>query len=275
MLQLGKINNLKVIKELDFGIYFQAGEEEILMPTRYIPVGTKIGDYLDVFIYRDSEDRLLATSEKPKIMVDEFALLEVVDTNSKGVFLDWGLPKDLFVPFQEQNGKMQKGKYYVVKAYIDEETDRIVASARIEHFLNYNTGDFTIGQEVDLIPFKQTDLGIKTVVNDQFEGLIYQNEIFNKISYGEKIKGYVYKIRLNGQLDIRLRKPGYQAVLSLKDVIYQKLQNAGGFLPYHDKSDPEAIYNEFGVSKRDFKQSIGGLLKEKKILITSKGIQAL
>jgi uncharacterized protein len=272
MLLLGEMNRLKVLKEVDFGLYLDGEIEEILIPKRYVPINTKVGDYLEVFLYRDSEDRLIATTEIPKVMVGEYAYLEVVDTNRYGVFLDWGMPKDLFVPFQEQNGKMAIGKSYVIKAYIDKETNRIVASARIEHFLDKDITTFKTGQEVQIMPFKYTDLGIKVIVDADFEGMLYSNEIFGKINFGEVIPAYINRIRENGKLDIRLKRQGFQTNNPNQTKILDKLNEKGGHLPFHDKSDPELIYNEFGMSKRDFKQAIGGLYKENKIKIAPNGI---
>jgi uncharacterized protein len=276
MLKLGKMNHLRVIKEVDFGLYLDGDIEEILIPKRYVPEGTKVDDFLDVFLYRDSEDRLIATTEIPKAMVDEYAYLEVKEANKYGVFLDWGLSKDLFVPFQEQNGRMAPGNSYVVRLYIDDETNRIVASARIEHFLETNPYDLMEGQEVQIIPFKYTELGIKVIVNNLYEGLLYKNEVFERLQFGKEVVAYIKKIRENGKLDIRLKKVGYQGVNTVNQTkILGKLAINNGFLPFHDKSDPEEIYYEFGMSKRDFKQAIGGLFKENKINITPKGINSI
>ena len=274
MLLLGEMNRLKVLKEVEFGHYLDGEIDEILIPKRYVPNGTKVGDILDVFLYRDSEDRLIATTEIPKAMVGEFAFLEVKDTNRYGVFLDWGIPKDLFVPFQEQNGRMAIGKKYVVKLYIDQETNRIVASARIEHFLDKYPDGLNEGDKVNIIPFKYTDLGIKVIVNKQYEGLLYKNEVFENVIFGKEIAGYIKKIRNNGQLDIRLKPQGFTNRLGGEaQIIVDKLNNNNGYLPFHDKSDPEAIYNEFGMSKRDFKALIGGLYKQNIISISREGIR--
>ncbi len=274
MLLLGEMNRLKVLKEVEFGLYLDGEIDEILIPKRYVPNGTKVGDILDVFLYRDSEDRLIATTEIPKAMVGEFAFLEVKDTNRYGVFLDWGIPKDLFVPFQEQNGRMAIGKKYVVKLYIDQETNRIVASARIEHFLDKYPDGLNEGDKVNIIAFKYTDLGIKVIVNKQYEGLLYKNEVFENVIFGKEIAGYIKKIRNNGQLDIRLKPQGFTNRLGGEaQIIVDKLNNNNGYLPYHDKSDPEAIYNEFGMSKRDFKALIGGLYKQNIISISREGIR--
>lgn len=275
MLQLGKMNRLKVLKEVDFGLYLDGEIDEILIPKRYVPANTKVGDILDVFLYRDSEDRLIATTEIPKAMVDEYAYLEVVDTNRYGVFLDWGMPKDLFVPFQEQNGKMLVGKSYVVKLYIDPETNRIVASARIEHFLEKEPEGLFEGQEVRIIPFKFTDLGIKVIVNEHFEGLLYKNEVFEFIHFGIEKTGYISKIRENGKIDIRLKKAGFSNATKHQSIILEKLKIHNGFMPFHDKTSPELIYDEFGMSKRDFKQAIGGMYKENIIKLSPSGINLI
>jgi uncharacterized protein len=272
MLLLGEMNRLKVIKEVDFGLYLDGEIDEILIPKRYVPVNTQVGDMLDVFLYRDSEDRLIATTQLPKVMVGEYALLEVVDTNRFGVFMDWGMPKDLFVPFQEQNGKMAIGRSYVVKVYIDNETNRIAASARIEHFLEKENLDFEIGQEVEIIPFKYTDLGVKAIVNREFEGMLYTNEIFERINLGETKKAFVNKIRNDGKIDLKLKRTGYSENSTSQNTVMVQLNKNNGFLPFHDKSSPEAIYDQFGMSKRDFKQAIGGLYKENKIKIGDNGI---
>lgn len=275
MLQLGKMNKLKVLKEVEFGLYLDGEVDEILIPKRYVPEGTKIGDDLDVFLYRDSEDRLIATTDLPKAFVDDFAYLQVKETNKYGVFLDWGIAKDLFVPFQEQNGRMEPGKNYVVKVYIDHETNRIVASARLEHFLDDSPENLREREEISIIPFKTTDLGIKVIINQQYEGLIYHNEIFEQIYFGKKTTGYIKKIRENGKIDVSLKPIGYSANTNQQTKILLKLKNKGGFLPYHDKSAPEAIYNEFEMSKRDFKQAIGGLMKENIIKIEPNGIKLI
>lgn len=260
---------------MDFGIYLQAGSDEILVPKRYVPEGTQIGDYLDVFLYRDSEDRIIATTLIPKVMVGGFAYLEVVETNKYGVFVDWGLPKDLFVPFQEQNGRMVPGKKYVIRAYIDEETDRIVGSARIEHFLQGHVGDLKEGQEIEILPFKYTDLGIKCIINGNYEGMLFRNMIYGTINLGQNYKAYIKTIRNDHKIDISL-KPQIAVIEHLSLIQQQILKRLGQsvdyFLPLHDKSSPEEIYQEFQISKRDFKQAIGGLYKLDKIKISETGI---
>jgi predicted RNA-binding protein (virulence factor B family) len=272
MIQLGKFNKLKVLKEVDFGVYLDAGSDEILMPQKYVPDKTQVGDTVDVFIYRDSEDRLIATNLQPKACVDDLAYLQVVDTNRFGVFLDWGLEKDLFVPFSEQNSKMERGKWYVVKVILDDRTDRIIASARIEKFLKYIPEGLSENQEVDLLPFELTDLGVKAVVNDQFLGMLYHNEIFKTLRLGEPIKGYIKKLRSDYKIDLSLQKSGYEEVLDSKEVLWEKLKSNQGFLPLTDKSEPEEIYAQLQMSKKNFKKAVGGLFRDRRISIQPDGI---
>jgi len=275
MIQLGKYNRLKVLKEVDFGVYLDAGTDEILLPQKYVPEGTHVGDTLQVFIYRDSEDRLIATNLQPKACVDDLAFLQVVDTNRYGVFLDWGLEKDLFVPFSEQNTKMERGRWCVVKVILDDRTDRIIASARIEKFLKYIPEGLTENQEVDLLPFEFTDLGVKAVVNDQFLGMLYHNEIFKPVRLGERISGYVKKLRSDYKIDLTLQKTRYEEVIESKKVLWKKLQNNRGFLPLTDKSEPEEIYAQLQMSKKNFKKAVGSLFRERKISIQTDGIHLI
>lgn len=242
------------------------------MPQKYVPDQTQVGDFLDVFIYRDSEDRLIATNLQPKACVDDLAYLQVVDTNRFGVFLDWGLEKDLFVPFSEQNTKMERGQWYVVKVILDDRTDRIIASARIEKFLKHIPEGLSENQEVNLLPFEQTDLGIKSVVNDQFLGMLYHNEIFKPVRLGEPIKGYVKKLRSDYKIDLSLQKTGYEEVLDSKEVLWEKLKSKQGFLALTDKSEPEEIYAQLQMSKKNFKKAVGGLFRERRISIQPDGI---
>lgn len=272
-LQLGKYNRLQVIKELDFGLYLDGFEgEEILIPRVYVPEGIEIGQFLDVFIYRDSEDRLIATTLKPLATVGEFAYLKVKDVSKLGVFLDWGLMKDLFVPFGEQLSKMAVGRFYLIYIYIDEETQRIVASAKIDKFLPEVGQSFAEKDEVELLPYEYTDLGIKALVNKCKIGIIYKNEIFKIVNLGEFTIGYIKKIREDGKLDLTLEKIGFDRIDNVKQVILSLLINQNGFLPYTDKTDAGVIYANLQMSKKDFKKAIGGLYKEKRIIIKEDGI---
>ncbi len=275
MIQLGKLNQLEVLKEVDFGMYLDGGEDEILLPQKYIPEKTQVGDLLSVFIYRDSEDRLIATTQQPLAYVGDLAYLKVVDTNQYGVFLDWGLLKDLFVPFSEQNKKMVVGNYYVVKVIIDEQTDRIIASARIERFLKYIPEGLVENQAVELLPFEYTDLGVKTVINGEFLGVLYHNEVFKPVPLGAPIKGYIKKLRSDQKVDVSLTKSGYEEVLDSKEELWKKLNEYKGYLPLTDKSEPEAIYALVQMSKKNFKKAVGGLFKERKITLQEDGIYLL
>lgn len=275
MVQVGKYNKLRVVKEVDFGIYLDGGEEygEILMPSRYVPEGTEPEQELEVFVYNDSEDRVIATTEKPYVQVGEFAFLKVKAVNRIGAFLDWGLPKDLLVPFREQKAKMVEGGTYLVYVYLDDETDRIVASAKIDKFLDNLIPEFETGQEVDLLVAEKTDLGYKVIVNGTHWGMIYENEIFKPVNAGDKITGYVKKVRDDDKIDISLQKEGYGQVDSISKNILDKLNEAGGFLAVSDKSPAEMIYHLFGISKKNFKKAIGALYKKKIITIEKEGIR--
>ncbi|MBP6236290.1 MAG: GntR family transcriptional regulator [Saprospiraceae bacterium] len=276
MAQLGQINHLKIVRKVDFGFYLD-GENlgEILMPKRYIFPDMKIGDTIDVMVYLDGEERLLATTEIPFAQVGDFAYLKVNKIENVGAFLDWGLSKELLVPFSEQKVKMEEGKSYVVHVYIDKITDRITGSMKLEKFINKEKPEYTINQEVDLLIWTLTDVGYKAIINNQHIGVIYKNEIFRKISNGQKMNGYIKKIRDDDKIDLTLDKIGYTKIDSFAQLILNAIEKSGGFLPYNDKTDPEIIYNIFGMSKKVFKQSIGNLFKQRYIEITPEGIKKL
>jgi hypothetical protein len=226
-----------------------------------------------VFIYKDSEDRIIATTESPFAMVGEFALLKVKTVDKFGAFLEWGLMKDLMVPFSEQQVRMEQGKKYIVRILIDEITQRIAASARIEKFLDKTVPDFTPGQEVDILIANQTDLGYKVIINNSHTGIIYQNEVFQPIERGQKQKAYINKIRDDNKIDVCLNKPGFEKIDLLTDKILERLKNNNGFLPLNDKSDSDQIYEMFHESKKTFKKAIGALFKKRKITIEVDGIR--
>jgi len=273
-LEIGKVNKLKVVKRVDFGVYLDGLEfGEILMPNRYVPADCKIGDEVEAFIYLDSEDRIIATTEKPYGMVGDFVLLNVVSVSRMGAFLNWGLMKDLLVPFVEQNQKMEEGKSYVVHIYLDDMSNRIVGSARVEDFLNKAAPEFKEGDEVELIVYGQTDLGYKAIINKTHTGIIYANEVFKKLERGDTLKGYIKKIREDGKIDLRLDKPGYEKVTDISTQILDKLKEHNGFIPLVDKSPADEIYDMFGVSKKTFKKAIGGLYKARLISIEEEGIR--
>jgi predicted RNA-binding protein (virulence factor B family) len=233
------------------------------------------GDHLNAFIYLDSEDRLVATTEKPLAMVEEFALLQVVSVTQVGAFLNWGLPKDLFVPFREQRQPMEEGKKYLVYVYLDTNSKRIAASSKIESFLDNIPVDYDEGEEVDLIIVNETDLGFNAIIDNSHLGVIYKNEVFQTLNPGDKIQGYIKKIRTDGKIDLRLEKIGYEKISSFVDRIIAELQKNKGFLPLTDKSSPEDIYKTFKISKKNFKAAIGALYKKRFISLEENGIRLL
>lgn len=271
---LGKINPLKVVKEVDFGLYLDGGSDgEILLPIRYVPENAKIGDVIPVFIYNDSEDRLIATTEKPYVMVGEFACLEVVSVSEIGAFMEWGLMKHLFVPFREQRAKMVEGGAYPIFVYVDFDSKRITASAKLNKFIDMSHPELTEGQEVDLLIYQQTDLGWKAIVNQQYSGVLYKNEIFQDLYIGKNIKGFVKQIREDDKIDLMLQKPGFEKIDDFSIKLHELLIEAGGFLPVSDKSPAEEIYNRFGISKKTYKKAVGDLYKKRLIIIEDSGIR--
>lgn len=272
---LGKYNNLEVIKELEFGMYLDGGDEEILIPRSYIPEGTKIGDFIDVFLYRDSEDRLIATTMKPFAQVGEFAYLTVKDVNQLGVFLDWGLVKDLLVPFGEQSHKMAVGRKYLVYIYVDTQTERIVASAKIDRFLPSDKISFSEGQKVSILPYEYTDLGIKCLIENNSQGVLYKNELFKNVNMGSLQNAFIKKVREDGKIDLTLEIVGFDRIEECKITLLNKLSVNNNFLKLNDKTAPEVIYASLQMSKKDFKKAVGGLLKEGKIQFYNNGISLL
>lgn len=273
MVFLGKINNLNIIKHVDFGVYLN-GENygEILLPSRYVPEDSKIGDNISVFLYNDSEDRIIATTEKPSTEVGKFAYLKIVSVSPTGAFADWGLPKDLLVPYREQAVKMQEGNFYIVYTYLDNESGRIVASSKLNKYLDNTFPDYEIGQETDILITEKTDLGFKVIINNLHWGLLYNNEIFSALQIGEFRKGFIKNIREDDKIDVSLQKPGYSKVDESAEIILKLLHQNDGFLPYHDKSVAEDIYKIFGMSKKTFKMCIGNLYRKKSIEIKNNGI---
>lgn len=276
MLQIGNYNTLRIIKLVSFGVYLDGGDgKEILLPTRYVPKGAKVDDEVQVFIYHDNEGRLIATTLHPKAKVGEFAFMRVKSVNSTGAFLDWGLMKDLLVPFKEQKMAMREGKWYLVYVHLDHLTGRIVASARVEKFLGNVPPEYESNQEVDLLVADDTEIGYKVIVNDLHWGMIYHNQVFQRLEKGERLKGYVKGVREDDKLDISLQPLGYQKVDGISQRILEALQMKDSFLPVHDKSDPEEIYLLFRCSKKAFKQAIGSLYKQHRIRMEADGIRLL
>lgn len=273
---IGKNVNLEVLRSTEIGLFLDTEDRNyngILLPKRYVPTGVEVGDFMDVFIYRDSEDRIIATRLDPYIRVGEFAYLNVNKVESYGAFLDWGLPKDLFVPISQQRSLMVDNGYYLVYAYIDKQTDRIAATAKVHKHLQNEAEDLEIGQEVDLLICDDTDLGVRVIVNNKFWGLIFHNEIFQNLSEGQKTIGYVKTIRPEDRkIDITLKKIGMAEVKDARSLIIEALHDANGFLPLNDKSAPEVIYEELEMSKKVFKKAIGNLYKDKMIVIKKDGI---
>ena len=274
MVNLGDYNILKVVNRVDFGIYLDGGDDgEILMPARYVPQGVEPGDDLNVFIYLDSEDRPIATTEQPKAKVGDFALLKVTAVNQVGAFLDWGLMKDLMVPFREQKVKMEPGQQHIVYIYVDDDTQRIVASAKLDRFLDNMAPTYQEGDEVRLMVVSKTDLGYKVIINGLHWGMVYANEVFKPLHKGDCLSGYIKKVRDDDKIDVSLQKPGYGRVDSLQNQILEKLKLNNGFLPVNDKTDAQIIYEMFGCSKKSFKMTIGTLFRLRQIMIQPNGIK--
>jgi len=274
--EIGKVNKLKVLREVSIGVYLDGDTiGDVLLPKRYVPEGTKEGDEVEVFIHLDSEDRLIATTERPLAQVGEFAWLKVVSVSKFGAFLDWGLMKDLLVPFREQKEKMEKDRYYAVYVYFDDETGRIVASAKVDRFLDNVSPDYNPGDEVKLFIVGRTELGYKAVINGLHSGLLYYNQVFKPLQLGQHTKGYIARIREDEKIDLLLERPGYEKVDELSQKLLDALQKAGGFLPLTDKSVPADIEQRLGMSKKTFKKAIGALYKQRLIELLPDGIKQL
>lgn len=272
-IQIGKFNKLEVLKRTDFGIYVGDEVEEILMPNKFVPEGTEVGDMIDAFIYTDSEDRMIATTVTPMVQLHQFAFLKVNQMTSFGAFLSWGVEKDLLVPFKEQQTRMEDGKSYVVYMYLDEVTDRLVGSSHLNKFLEKEDIPLEEGQEVTILVSQETDLGFKAIINQKYLGLIYKNEIFTDLQVGDTTVAYVKQVRPDKKIDLSLQKQGFQVVEPTSQVILDKLKAANGFLPLHDGSKPELIYSSLKMSKKVFKKAIGTLYKKRLITIEPTGIR--
>lgn len=275
-IELGKFNRLKVVKSVDFGMYLDGGEEgEILLPARYVPEGCETGDELNVFLYLDNEERLVATTLTPLVQVGEFAYLEVAWVNQYGAFLNWGLMKDLFVPFREQKMKMQVGKKYVIHAHLDDESYRIVASAKVDRYLSKEKAPYASGQEVDVLIWQKTDLGFKAIINNEYSGLIYESEVFQPLHTGMRLKAYVKQVREDGKIDLMIQRPGMGKVEDFSKILLDYIREQGGFTPMNDKSPADEIYALFGVSKKTFKKAVGDLYKKRLIVLEKDGMRML
>lgn len=276
MILTGRYNTLKVLKFVDFGVYLDGAEMgEILLPARYVPEECEVGQDLEVFIYLDSEDRIIATTEKPFAQVGEFALLRVNAVNNIGAFLDWGLMKDLLVPFREQKMDMVEGRSYLVYVYVDPDSKRIAASAKLEKFLDNVIPEYQVGEEVSLIIESESDLGYNAIINHLHRGILYHDELPAPLKKGQQMKAYIKKVREDKKIDLSLYRPGYGQVDSISQNILDRLKEAGGFLPLTDKSDAALIFDHFAISKKVFKKAIGALYKQRRILLEEKGIQLM
>lgn len=275
MIQVGQYNELEVVKELDFGIYFREGNVEILMPTKWVPQGTKIGDKLNVFVFRDSDDRLIATTVKPLATADTFAFLEAKQVNEIGAFMDWGMDKDLLVPFREQAQRMEAGKSYVVFVYVDEPTDRLIGSTKLSRFIIREDIDVQEGDIVNLMIYSETDLGYNAIVNDLYTGLIYKNEIYETIRIGDKLQGFVKRVREDEKIDLSLQKSGFELVDDVKWRILKLIKAENGLLALNDNSTPEEIKAKLQISKKAFKKAIGALYRERLVKLTEKGVELI
>ena len=276
MATIGTINTLSIIKTVDFGAYLDGGElGEILMPSRYLPKTYAIGDRMTVFLYRDSEDRLIATTEKPYAMVGEFALLKVVAVNQIGAFLNWGIMKDLLVPFSEQKPRMEEGKSYVVRIYLDD-SQRIVGSARLDDFLYKESEDeFKVGEAISLFIANRTDLGYQVIIDHSHWGLLHHSEVARPLKRGTTHPGFIKNIREDGRIDTCLHRQPSEKTDEITHLILAALQAQQGFLPITDKSSPDTIREQFNTSKGLFKKAIGALYKQKRIKLEPQGIRLI
>ena len=275
MVKTGEYNLMKVLRTVEFGVYLDDGNEGILLPKRFVPTDLKIGDEVNVFVYHDSDDRLIATTQKPLGVMDDIVKLRTVSVTPQGAFLDFGLMKDLFVPKSQQLTGMIPNGEYLVKIYRDEQTNRIAATERIEQTLS---NDLLIVKElelVDLIVFRRTDIGYVMIINNQHTGVLHFNEIYRQIGVGDKFQGFIKKIYPDNKIDVAAGKPGYNRVEDESEKIVRLLKENEGYLPYYDKSDPEEIYSFFGMSKKTFKMTVGNLYKQKKISLEKTGIRII
>lgn len=274
MANIGKYNTLSVIAVTDKGAYLDGGElGEVLLPNRFMPENCAVDDKLKVFIYVDSAERIIATTEKPLGQVDEFVSLKVKQLNKMGAFLDWGLPKDLLVPFNQQHTAMEEGKYYLVRIFLDTTTNRIVASSKLDRYIDIWPADYQKWDKVKLMIGGKTDLGFKAIINDKHWGLLYDNEIFQPLRVGRIVDGYIKNIREDGRIDLSLSRSGEGKVNDFAEKLLAHIQENDGFSPLHDKSSPELIQRVLGVSKKTFKATVGNLLKKGKISIEKNGLR--
>jgi len=276
MVEIGKINTLKLVKRGAQGGHLDGGAlGEILLPQNELPLECRPGDSIEVFIYRDDKGRIIATTRKPYAQVGQFAFLKVTGLHAAGAFLDWGLPKDLLVPLREQKQKMAGGRSYLVYVHLDEKKGRITASTKIEKYLDTGMCFYDDGQEVDLLIIDRTEIGYKAIINDTFGGVLFHGEVFQTLTIGQHIQGFIKHVRDDGKIDLCLHKPGYSKIDPLSENILAIIKAHGGFIAVTDKSAPETIYDLFGISKKTYKKAIGALYKRRLISIEVGGIQLI
>jgi predicted RNA-binding protein (virulence factor B family) len=273
MIKVGEYNTLKVSRAVEFGVYMDDGGEGILLPKRFAPRHVRVGDELNVFVYHDSDNRLIATTQQPNAKVGDIAMLKAVAVTPQGAFLDWGLMKDLFVPKSQQITGMRVGGKYLVKLFIDEQTGRVAATEKIDRLLSNEDLTVKEKEEVNLVVYRRSDMGYVVIINGLHTGLLYFNEVFTDLEPGDKLTGFIDTIREDGKIDVKAGKRGYSKVEGEGEKILRLLKENKGFLPYHDKSDPEEIYRVFGMSKKTFKMTTGTLYKERKISFEEGGIR--
>jgi uncharacterized protein len=274
-LRLGRYNHLRVAKFVDFGLYLDTDQGEILLPRKYVPPGTEVDDVLEVFIYTDSEDRPIATTLKPLATEGQFASLLVKSVAGVGAFLDWGLEKDLFVPFKEQLRRMEEGRRYVVRVCVDHQSGRLIGTSKIADFLYAGAPDLEEGQPVELLVFDQTPLGFSCIVDGLYRGMLFRNEVFRDLQVGDALPGFVKQLRPDHRIDLTLQKSGMVAMRREEEKILAKLRANRGFVPFGDKSEPEAIYREFQMSKKTFKAALGQLYKHRRVRLAPEGTYLL
>ena len=275
MIKLGDYNTLKAIRRAEQGFYLEGDEMsgDILLPNRYVPESLAIGKEIAVFVYLDQDERLIATTEKPLAKVGEFASLEVAWINKYGAFLKWGLMKDLFCPFREQKQRMEVGKHYIVYVKEDEESHRLMATAKVERYLESENVQLKHGEACDCLVWQKTDLGFKTIVNNRYQGQIYDNQIFQPLHSGDRLTAYIDHVRQDGKIDLTLQPTGRQHTLDFAEVLLRYLYENEGRCDLGDKSDAELIYDRFKVSKKAYKKAIGDLYRRRLIVIEEEGIR--
>lgn len=274
MIFIGKKNTLTALRHTSVGMFLgDAYGNDVLLPNKYVPDGLREGDSLEVFVYKDSEDRIVATNLEPALQLNEFAYLRVNSVSRFGAFMDWGLEKDLLVPFQEQAVPLKEGQWATVGLLLDLDTERLVGTCKVNRFLKYDDIDLETGQEVDVLVYERSDLGFNVILDNRYRGLIYANEIFQPLSIGSRVRGYIKNVRDDKSIDVILQKQGYHQVVDAStETILLVLRQNGGFLPLTDSSEPALIYQQLGMSKKTFKKAIGALYRERRIRLETTGI---